>query len=90
MRNLLCLSFFSVLLCAQDLLLCDLTSEPLETGLTARSATICKVDGGWQIDYPAWHKGEEEWPAIILDLGKGLLQTDWMQRKYLTFTISQL
>ncbi|MBO4619215.1 MAG: DUF4091 domain-containing protein [Victivallales bacterium] len=87
MRNLLCLSFFSVLLCAQDLLLCDLTSEPLETGLTARSATICKVDGGWQIDYPAWHKGEEEWPAIILDLGKGLLQTDWMQRKYLTFTI---
>ena len=67
------LLLFSFILCAQDLPLCDLTSEPLETGLTARSATICKVENGWQIDYPAWKPGEEEWPAIILDSGKGLL-----------------
>jgi hypothetical protein len=81
------LLLFSFILCAQDLPLCDLTSEPLETGLTARSATICKVENGWQIDYPAWKPGEEEWPAIILDSGKGLLEGDWLQRKYLTFTI---
>ena len=87
MRKFLYLILFSVALCAQDLPLCDLATEPLATGLTARSATIAKADGGWQIDYPAWHPGDEEWPAIILDLGKGLLQTDWLQRKYLTFTI---
>ena len=75
------------LLATEELPLCDLTQEPLATGLTARSATIAKADNGWQIDYPAWKEGEEEWPAIILDLGKGLLQTDWLQREYLTFTI---
>ncbi|MBR4125458.1 MAG: DUF4091 domain-containing protein [Victivallales bacterium] len=88
MKKLACFFLFSALLLfAQDLPLCDLNSEPLETGLTARSATICKVDSGWQIDYPAWRKGEEEWPAIIIDPGKGLLEGDWLQRKYLTFTI---
>ncbi|MBP5300287.1 MAG: DUF4091 domain-containing protein [Victivallales bacterium] len=85
---LLCLTLLALAgLCAQEIPLCDLSQDPLATGLTARSATIAKVPEGWKIDYPAWHEGEEEWPAIILDLGKGLLQTDWQQRKFLCFTL---